>query len=371
MIREFGEKDGDIENRFEDDREDAYRTRVRKPWPLLKLPDGVSCEQEIGVEDEGSFYCLNYTNPNHQRATAASDQVSENSYQSTENDVNQTVEGSLSHETANGGEAEISHMSQSTENDVHQTVEGFLKHETANGAEPDTLHMLKPTLHNPHTIFVENIHGTDLPPKLEEFIPKEFFPDVLMVHDADDCAVGDQGRSGRRGKSDESSSVVYRYKRVLPEPGSECGPDRNLNIASLHLSAKHLHGVGNHSSVYRAPFILPPPLTANSRSKDGSVTVIAKTGFSSSRHRDFLKKEAHVFNTLSSDKYRHMQQEWCGLNVIRGILDPVPVGPVVPKFYGYYIPEQGVNDDKNLSPILLMEDCGMPVQANDLSDAGR
>ena len=78
MIREFGEKYGDFENRMHDDADDAYKTRVRKPWPLLKLPDGVRCEQEIGAEDEGSFGCLNYSNPNrltdwktHNKACAA------------------------------------------------------------------------------------------------------------------------------------------------------------------------------------------------------------------------------------------------------------------------------------------------------------
>ena len=55
-----------------------------------------------------------------------------------------------------------------------------------------------------------------------------------------------------------------------------------------------------------------------------------------------------------------MQQEWCGLNVIRGLLNPVPVGPVVPKFYGYYVPDDR-GKHKGLSPILLTEDCGQCV----------
>lgn len=69
MIREFGEKDGDIENRFDDVAGEANRARVRQPWPLLKLPDGVQCEQDIGIQDEGSDYCLNLTRgiSKHQR----------------------------------------------------------------------------------------------------------------------------------------------------------------------------------------------------------------------------------------------------------------------------------------------------------------
>lgn len=110
-------------------------------------------------------------------------------------------------------------------------------------------------------------------------------------------------------------------------------------------------------------------LITNSRSKDGKVTVIAKTAFSSSKDRELLRNGAHVFDTLSSDRYRHMQQEWWGLNMICGLLNPVPVRAVVPKFYGYYVPEDGASQ-KNLSPMLLMEDCGTPVKPEKLSDAG-
>ncbi|KAI9787835.1 MAG: hypothetical protein M1816_007402 [Peltula sp. TS41687] len=432
MIREFGEKDEDTKKSVDNDLYDAYKTRVRKPWPLLKLPDGLSCEQEIGVQDEGSVYCLNCNNPSYQRVAAACNQVpkvssqsvegsltletanggeaeslhsfeAENPSQPIEIDILQTVKESFGHEPAEDGEVETlqlveaENLSQPLESDLLQTIEESSDHATADGGEAESLPAVKTDdVQSANQVqehgqpdgdacendqdpsetedVAENIYGTDLPPKLEEFLPKEFFPDVLMVHDSDDCAVGDQGRSGWRRRSKAPSSVVYRYKRVLPEVEIESGPDSNLKVASLHLAANHLHGRGNHSSVYRAPFSLPPPLTANSRSKDGCVTVIAKTGFSSSSHRELLEKEAHVFNKLSSDEHRHMQQEWCGLNTAPpqwSLFSLVPVGPVVPKFYGYYIPEQGVDDDKNLSPILLMEDCGLPVQAEELSHAGR
>jgi len=220
----------------------------------------------------------------------------------------------------------------------------------------------------------ESIPGTDLPPKLEEFLPKEFYPDVLLVHDADDCAFGDtllpngsveedQPSPPKRHRAD--TSEAHRYKRVFPAPTSECSSDK-ARVASLYLCATHLGGVGHHSSVYRAPFALPEPLTTNSRSRNGQVTVIAKIAFVGSGPRQSLENEAKIFDTLSSEKYRHMQQEWCGLNVIRGLLNPVPVGPVVPKFYGYYVPDdQGKH--KGLSPILLTEDCGQCVDPQQLS----
>lgn len=69
MIREFGEcyqgHEDESTNavqrmRMTSDFSDAYRTRVLRPFPLLKLPPGVECGQELGVEDEGCDRgCLN------------------------------------------------------------------------------------------------------------------------------------------------------------------------------------------------------------------------------------------------------------------------------------------------------------------------
>lgn len=166
-----------------------------------------------------------------------------------------------------------------------------------------------------------------------------------MVHDFNNCTDGDQGRLWRDHPplAHLDKTHIYRYKRALPKPESEYDPNNSPRIASLSLSAKHLRGVGNHSSVYRAPFTLPPPLTTNPRSKDGRVTVIAKTAFSEREDRNFLKNEAHVFNTFSSNEYCHMQQEWSWLNDISGFSS---ISPVVPKFYGYYAPEEGISHKK-------------------------
>ena len=59
----------------------------------------------------------------------------------------------------------------------------------------------------------------------------------------------------------------------------------------------------------------------------------------------------------------HLTQDWCGYNLVHPIKYPVPVGPVVPKFYGYYVPKGHEETDEDApSPILLMEECGDPVK---------
>ena len=238
----------------------------------------------------------------------------------------------------------------------------------------------------------ENVDDTDLPPKLEEFIPGEFFPEALVVHDSGSCASGVQGyipdwkKSGQMSWSEGTKQIrTLRYRRVLPPACDE--REKNPITGYLRLSAKRMHGRGHHSSVYRATLIPPAPLTTNSRSKDGEMTVIAKMAFDDAEDVKHLYHEAGILHQLSRERYRHLQQEWCGLNVIRNLRHAVPIGPVVPKFYGFYVPEYRISDKtcddcmsrpgyrfrstERLSPILLTEDCGTPVKPEELSHAQR
>ena len=93
--------------------------------------------------------------------------------------------------------------------------------------------------------------------------------------------------------------------------------------------------------------------------RNGRVIVATKSVFNHESARHLLNREAKIYNTFS----RHSSEDWCGFN---------PAGPVVPKFYGYYVPvemEDGKevlrDDEKDYespSPILLMEECGKPVK---------
>jgi len=59
----------------------------------------------------------------------------------------------------------------------------------------------------------------------------------------------------------------------------------------------------------------------------------------------------------------HLFEHWSGYNIIPPLHDPVPIGAVVPQFYGYYVPKEnkGVGSSPYLSPILLLENCGIPI----------
>lgn len=57
----------------------------------------------------------------------------------------------------------------------------------------------------------------------------------------------------------------------------------------------------------------------------------------------------------------HFSEHWSGYNSIPPLHDPVPIGAIVPQYYGTYQPAHSV-DAKRFSPILLLEDCGERVK---------
>jgi len=195
-------------------------------------------------------------------------------------------------------------------------------------------------------------------PKLEEFIPEEYFPDVLVVHQVD--------------------KVSIKYARVFPKFARDANEETEEleRLAHLWLLDSKL-GIGHHSRVQRAPLTLPAPLSAYG--DHGQVTVAAKTAFNNVSARKFLSNEAKIYDSFP----QHLQEEWCGYNLVTPLQHPVPVGAVVPKFYGYYAPirEDGNPDDQTwehcskdnefdvpgLSPILLMEECGRPIKPSEFS----
>ena len=207
-------------------------------------------------------------------------------------------------------------------------------------------------------------------PKLEEDIPSAFMPDYLLVHDPHDVTHTTSNGSRKPVVTDSTTAPPPRkYRRVLPQISKadlnipDACKSRDL-VAHLYLHRKNRFGMGHHSLVYRAPLSLPPPLSAQSR--NGKVSVTVKLAMNNDEDREMLRHEGSIYNKFP----KHMSEDWCGYNMIKPIRQPVPVGPVVPKFYGLYEP---VGDDERYpynedwSPILLVEECGTPIEPGELS----
>ena len=71
------------------------------------------------------------------------------------------------------------------------------------------------------------------------------------------------------------------------------------------------------------------------------------------QHDDHLVREARNYQKFPAHFYEHST----GYNVFPPLHDPTPATALVPQFYGYYEPEDE-DEDRYLSPILLVEKCG-------------
>jgi len=188
-----------------------------------------------------------------------------------------------------------------------------LKQTLAKGMNPDNMKN-DPRFHIPDQSIPSNER---LPPNLEEFIPKEYLPDVLLVHDPHGVAVGVKRYPGD-GDVQSEADVPIRYTRALPEPMTDGHAD---NVAHLYLSPSNLCGRGHHSFVYYASLTLPAPLTA--RTPTRQVAVVAKTSFPEHEHRELLSQEGVIYNTFP----QWMMEDYCGYNIV----DQIPVSVL-----GYY-----------------------------------
>lgn len=220
-------------------------------------------------------------------------------------------------------------------------------------------------------------------PRLEEFLPVEYYPDFLHVHDPHSVTTDDE-YSYKKAPSQNSQEKPWAYKRVFPKLARDIQTEETTDeskipadvvkvpprVAHLHLAQQNRMGVGHHSLVHRAPLTLPAPLTAHSR--NGHVVVAAKSAFPVESARELLQKEAKIYDLFP----KQLMQDWCGYNLVTPIKHPVPVGPVVPKFYGYYVPLETVDGKERLcdeldvdapSPILLLEQCGDPVEPDEFT----
>ncbi|KAJ7165585.1 hypothetical protein C8R43DRAFT_878460 [Mycena crocata] len=165
--------------------------------------------------------------------------------------------------------------------------------------------------------------------------------------------------------TEPSDNLVY-YRRVFPVQKSE--PEETVSAASphagnLYLTRQSRLGCGHHSNVYRTSLRLPGPLDTSS---NGYVSVVAKVAVPRQEAREFLRHEAAIYDSFP----KYLAQEFCGYALVPEIKYPVPVGAVVPKFFGYYVPDHTGYDTSNTaqpSPILLMGECGSPVDPPNLS----
>jgi hypothetical protein len=218
-------------------------------------------------------------------------------------------------------------------------------------------------------------------PKLEEWIPEPYLPEVLVVYDPDGVTSYERDRPPMRiykrkhhapaSTRESKEGDAMKDEKVLPcvasiesDPTSRFNASVPFNLektptAQLFLSGSRYIGSGHHSHVYRASLRLPAPLYARD-SRHNVVSVAAK--LCKQGEESLMNNEAKLYAGFK----KHLAEEWCGFNKVDGVTQPVRAKAVVPKFYGYYLPEKQHDDEPWYfslgSPILLLEECGRPVE---------
>ncbi|KAI0634601.1 hypothetical protein C8Q77DRAFT_1056000 [Trametes polyzona] len=142
----------------------------------------------------------------------------------------------------------------------------------------------------------------------------------------------------------------------------------------LHLDRENRIADGRRADVYRAR--LHAPFTQY-HGDTGSVAVVAKLAKGDCRSHHLLKQEGRAY-AMAGPHLAAQERE-----------DKDEQGPVVPRFYGLYVPVDAagrmlygthpecdgyVHADCKVewpSPILLMEDCGVPIDTDELKYADR
>ena len=251
MMREFGIEFWGRPNGLETDLRlwfnDNSKARVRKPWPLIKLSEGAYSQEVIGVEDEGSDYCQNRhensceknhfhldgdleNNPTRKTTGEEAENVSINDGDSRRRAsvLSDTCEKHYPEgrwDLLNQNETSLKRKSKSLP-EVATNEKNIFESGSLGVMDDPSFKKRRKWVESEQNLYApETISGTDLPPKLEEFIPKEFLPDVLLVYDPDGCT---NGRQGLKEFGEPTTPILeenrkpIRYRRIPCKTQCQC-----------------------------------------------------------------------------------------------------------------------------------------------------
>ncbi|KAJ7627523.1 hypothetical protein DFH06DRAFT_728746 [Mycena polygramma] len=165
------------------------------------------------------------------------------------------------------------------------------------------------------------------------------------------------------------------YPRI-PRPARLLDSNASFSSAQLKLpfSAPCI-GQGSHSAVYQAHLILDERFRLATQQSTSEVSrpvrVAAKIPANNDYDLTMLENEAQTYTAFPE----HLSEDWSGFNAIGEAVSSytngrVPATAVVPKFYGYFVPYEQLETGR-ARPILLLEDCGRPIEPRHLKPQDR
>ncbi|KAJ7684619.1 hypothetical protein DFH06DRAFT_13113 [Mycena polygramma] len=187
--------------------------------------------------------------------------------------------------------------------------------------------------------------------------PYGFVTEKVEVQPACVVDVSQRTEAGREG--DES---IKPEIHIIEPRKVECTRVYKGPIVEIHTKVKWQTPGRDETCGHRkqGPIFCPRDDRQRSRPPTTSVRVCAKLSHEGDGH---LAREAKVYQAFAS----HLSEHWSGYNLVRPSREPVPVGAVVPQFYGYYAPAAREPDAPYLSPVMLLENCGIPLDTSILT----
>ncbi|KZP19808.1 hypothetical protein FIBSPDRAFT_790201 [Athelia psychrophila] len=168
-----------------------------------------------------------------------------------------------------------------------------------------------------------------------------------------------------------SEQFIPAMTVLLPHPEEDHEPEQYVTRPSKFIRTRHYEG-----PKVELDLDVKWQITASGKScahltapaqelHTAKVRVAAKLSLEHDRH---LGREAEQYQSFP----QHLSEHWSGYNILPPLQNPVPLSAVVPQFYGYYVPatqtESSGTKVPYLSPIMLLENCGNPVDPETLDE---
>lgn len=227
--------------------------------------------------------------------------------------------------------------------------------------------------------------------KLEDFVDMDDLPELLMVYDKSNI-------TNRSSSGPSREPLIYR--RAYPKaPGKSTSPRRGF----LFLDHENEIASGRRSTVHRAPLVATLGARGEQRKR---VSVAVKTAKDDCRSHHLLRQEAKGYAAFPREFYTPCKPvpadaplrspvpamrprgAFPGWGAAMRPKSPEPAEvdpPIAPKFYGFYVPigpngeslaqchsscKDFANSDCPVphwaKSILLMEDCGEPIEPSSM-----
>ncbi|CAA7265710.1 unnamed protein product [Cyclocybe aegerita] len=171
------------------------------------------------------------------------------------------------------------------------------------------------------------------------------------------CVMDDMAEQLKEQEGDEAKSHgmcgVYVCKvesrpEVVTTMANEDGEEQQYILEEGHYSEKMVYEGSLRVILTRVKYqnLERGPYCAHIRKEEraihpltATVSVAAKLSIEDDYH---LGREVKNYQGFP----RHFWEHWSGYNLIHPIHDPVPIGPLAPQFYGYYVPDDDAMEEE-------------------------